>query len=368
MRIKVKFKVPKMRNSRIKFKSIFGDDNLELPLSWDDVDFYKTLSRHFNFYKEKVMSISIEEWNVLNQIEIICEKILKCIKEYHNGFPHKAFNEFSKLMIKLKMHPFHSYNKTGFTDIASPLDPLKLFRIRHTDNAELIERKEIFHTPGISRAKIATGRYSIPGYPCLYLGTTLKLCSKEVKKTDEEHNTLASRLQLVRDFRENGELSIEVIETGLKPSDFLQKWDNNHNLSERQKHLSEIDLQKEKTIKNYIYWYPLIAASSFIRNNKQDPFSSEYIIPQLLLQWVRTQEQNDKLVGIRYFSCASKEASELGMNYVFPVSGKVESKHGKYCKILSKAFKLTKPVYIDSSSSLDAYQKSLEEDRVIDYL
>ena len=90
----------------------------------------------------------------------------------------------------------------------------------------------------------------------------------------------------------------------------------------------------------------------YIRTNKNDPFAAEYIIPQLLMQWVRNEigtnkgDEYDQLVGIRYFSCASVKASEMGFNYVFPTSGQQKSAELPYCSVLAKAFRLTNPVYI----------------------
>ena len=61
------------------------------------------------------------------------------------------------------------------------------------------------------------------------------------------------------------------------------------------------------------------------------------------MQWLRVYYETKKtLMGIRYFSCASKEASELGFNYVFPASGK-KAKNKEFCEILAKSFEFTKP-------------------------
>lgn len=75
-----------------------------------------------------------------------------------------------------------------------------------------------------------------------------------------------------------------------------------------------------------------------------------------MMQWVRSELEEksgsfDKLIGIRYFSCASIRASELGFNYVFPTSGKQEGSL-PFCSVLTKAFKLTNPVYIHEYNSV----------------
>ncbi len=118
----------------------------------------------------------------------------------------------------------------------------------------------------------------------------------------------------------------------------------------------EIDLRDNAIRTAYLLWYPLIAACSFIRTNKSHPFAAEYIVPQLLMQWVRIEmtkkryndyDQYDQLIGIRYFSCASERASDMGFNYVFPVGGEQISTQFPYCPILSRAFRLTKPHFLN---------------------
>ena len=44
------------------------------------------------------------------------------------------------------------------------------------------EIEDIFHIPYNLRAKISSNRYSISGYPSLYLSTSLELCKQELKK------------------------------------------------------------------------------------------------------------------------------------------------------------------------------------------
>ena len=63
------------------------------------------------------------------------------------------------------------------------------------------------------------------------------------------------------------------------------------NKSGRVFHDLNISAVKEK----YFFWYPIILACSFERKNKNDPFSSEYIVPQLIMQWLRVYYETKKL-------------------------------------------------------------------------
>jgi hypothetical protein len=92
---------------------------------------------------------------------------------------------------------------------------------------------------------------------------------------------------------------------------------------------------------SYASCWPLIAACSINREQRIGPFVPEFIIPQLLLQWVAQEGQVD---GIRYFSVRTptKGLHLLAhSNYVFPVKSISVKGH---CAELKQTFALTEPV------------------------
>lgn len=102
----------------------------------------------------------------------------------------------------------------------------------------------------------------------------------------------------------------------------------------------------------YAVCWPLIAACSIIREYPDSKFAPEYVIPQMLLQWI-TDHQDDKddkwkMDGIRYFSTKKIEYPEdikSTVNYVFPA---IKSDGDKmYSTKLAEKFKITKPILID---------------------
>lgn len=213
------------------------------------------------------------------------------------------------------------------------------------------------------RSKISTCRYSIAGFPCLYLSTTLDLCCEEIKLDVEKGFTIASKFALNRNLLENNRRNIQVIEMAVMPKDFKdnQQMDITYQdgyIGHKARGFNEIDLNNISIKRRYLYWYPLLAACSYIRENRADPFASEYIIPQLLMQWVHEKSENGTLYGIRYFSCASRLASDLGFNYVFPVSGEKYSET-EYCNVLAKSFIFSKPIYINRTE-LPFYENELQ--------
>ena len=80
-----------------------------------------------------------------------------------------------------------------------------------------------------------------------------------------------------------------------------------------------------------------------------------------------TPKQNyDRLVGIRYFSCASTRASDMGFNYVFPASGKNTKE--SFCPTLSRAFKLTKPYFLHEYRDIYSCEDALRKDNNLNFI
>ena len=82
----------------------------------------------------------------------------------------------------------------------------------------------------------------------------------------------------------------------------------------------------------------------------------------------KKERKKDKLIGIRYFSCASNIASEKGFNYVFPTSGKKDINDPRFCPILVKAFRMSNPVYIHEYDSIQGCEKSLKRTSDLKYV
>jgi len=352
---------------------------LQLPKRWYGGDFEVALANHFEFYLTQ-MRAKLTNTEIVS-IRKLCDDLIAVLKTYHSGYPAKAFKKFNDVMSTLMKAPLKIYDKNWPQGEFTPTkDPLKLYRIRNIQNNSILTRRDIFHVPYKFRSKINTSRYSIAGFPCLYLATDLELCCEETKVSNFDDLRIASRYQLNRELDVNV-MQINVIEMGVKPIYFFdymvfQMTDTQRDYdgmsdadiegvrnkdSYMRKSFNDLNLLDKEVQSNYLLWYPLISSCSYIRVNKQDPFASEYVIPQLLMQWIRDKSNANKLYGIRYFSCASDLASDKGFNYVFPTSGNKISDGIDYCNILSKSFKLTSPYYIHEFESIKYCEKFLEK-------
>ena len=366
------------------FKKVLDDKELFLPIRWDGYNFSETIERLFNHYIKRLEELSGESDVYHDHRDSICidlrklKKVTGLLKQtvdcYLNGFPSKAFMKFERVMKQLDQMPLQVYQKSVLEQFNTPYshetDDLKLFRAVRVSDNKPYPRTRVFHTPYNLRSKVSTNRYSIAGFPSLYLGTSLELCCEEIHANPYRDYTIASLFQLEREI-EYTNVNIRVIELVVKPQDFFETQSRN----ESSQRIVPFDIIQSQDVKAaYLLWYPLIAACSFIRVNKADPFAAEYIIPQLLMQWVRneviSEPLNDcaQLIGVRYFSCASVKASDMGFNYVFPTSGQQMSAGFPYCSVLSKAFRLTKPVFIQEYDNIHQCEQSLTHSNDLDYI
>lgn len=333
-----------------KFKELFSKDIYQLPIEWDGNDFYATLYKHYKKYLKDIKAITNDMKDVYTDVERVCRQICAVVDSSFRCYHAESYERFKKIMefldvvaLKVEMDVFKKE---------------KLYRVVNITNETQPERKRVFHVPFNMRSKMSTQRYSAPGFPCLYLGTSIELCCTELGKNPIQNNLWASRFEIEIDASDmlyklwenpsfdNGELVI--YDLSLKPNEIIESYSDN-------------DVIK------YMKWYPLLSACSYIRHFRNDPFSPEYIIPQLFIEWIRSKNSG-AVLGIKYFSCSSLNAYKFDCNYVFPSSGiPYHSRRNKsdYCCMLSHRFKLTMPKRIDD---LDDCKHFLDNDKKLDYI
>lgn len=178
----------------------------------------------------------------------------------------------------------------------------------------------MFHFPIDRRGEIKTFRFSSPGYPCLYLSESIYGCWEEMKRP-LFHTCGVSRF--------TNEKVLNLIDLTLPTP---------QNLS---------DVRCLKRI-------PLIIACLIPVSNYSHVYKPEYLIPQMLIEWILKQRKNKPkkhtiIDGIRYLSSHyNAEFSfpiDKSVNYAFPAFN-VENKY-KYCKELCEIFSLTSPTTYD---------------------
>ena len=154
---------------------------------------------------------------------------------------------------------------------------------------------ELFHISRSKRAVANAGRFSLAGFPSLYLSTMLPLAWQECGYPSKYYY---SKYQYERNYDLFwNECSLDP-EKELKllslysPSE-IRYWGASTKYN-------NFDLWVNVVFR-YLRVYPLILACSFVNQSGHVPFKQEYIIPQMLMQWV--QRNYSKVQGISYFTC-----------------------------------------------------------------
>ncbi|MEH7459813.1 hypothetical protein V7183_22165 [Bacillus sp. JJ1127] len=302
----------------------------KLPLQRTSNDFVGYLKGIFDNYLnelKKVFSIIPDTENLIKDSDLLnvqelCEKILVSIQEYYKGFPNIAFSTLKGAIVdNLEETGYLNYFLIFTNQLRGTLYKMRV-GTNHTYSSE-----EMFHIPFELRGLVSTNRYSIPGLPCVYLGSTPLTCWEELNKPDL--NTIQTSLFLL-------EKDISYLDLSTPPVEAIERFISNY------QHFSNSDMNKiYEEMTSYLVFWPLIAACSIRVKNTNDSFKPEYIISQLLLQWIRQSDYD----GICYFSTKvkdySKHSAPLYRNYAFPVQQQSTKGH---CSILREKFHITNAV------------------------
>lgn len=209
------------------------------------------------------------------------------------------------------------------------------YRVRTSSEHKILGKKDLFHIPFELRNKISTQRFSIPGFPCLYLGNTVYICWEELNRPNFHDIQVAK-------FENQSEINL-------------------HNLSYEQYNLQKLESENPTNddLVNLLLAYPIIAACSIqVPQNRQlDPFKPEYIIPQIILQTLMEQKGTNS-IGIVYSSTKIYKESSKNEgsfeNFILPTTSEIRAKG--YCIDLAKLFNMTSVVAgwpVDFVSSYD---------------
>lgn len=287
------------------------------------------VSKEFIDFISLVDEIPELEKNKL-KIKHYCKKLKEVLREYENGYIFKSYDLFDKMM-----HDIIENLESIIINEKKPDDFLNkdFYRMRLSDSI-LTDKKELFHTPINLRRKINSQRYSVPGLPCIYLSSSVYTCWAEMNKPNIQD------LHVSR-FKLDDAVVVNILNFTMIDPKRLFYQDKKHEFHGDNKMYIE-RVESHFLIDAIILW-PLLFVCSLKGSVKEDFYKPEYIIPQFLLQWIRT---NKNLKGIAYFS-TDLDTRNIDpyycINYVFPVS----SDDNEICSYLSGIFKLTNPYRCD---------------------
>lgn len=311
--------------------AFFKSAAIRLPKSREEGDFATYLKAIFDEYLALFATLNSPD-HLTQEIRAhqamaqkLCDAILGAVKAYESGLPHGAYVILRNELENIQCHlgTLSSYQKMTGTD-----DLSEMYRIRVEVLGADFTRPDLHHVPFEMRHKVRRARYSLPGLPCLYLGSSLYIAWEELGRPAFDSVYFAR-------FKAADSNKLEYLDLGHRPDEIAQL------VRDHAVDLSEASSQSEFFTAYAICW-PLIAASSIKRLHKDDPFIAEYVIPQLVLQWII----DSKLyAGIRYFSvrvAPQRVDPLLSNNYVFP-SLQIAT-HG-HCQVLRQQFQMSDPLF-----------------------
>lgn len=295
-------------------------NTFEYPMESLKVGYLGTLEQRLNEYVERLgdlpdNSLSVDVKASIGDIRTLNNRILEIIKAYLSGKTEDAYRYFGALLGEMRPQ-LEALIEEKETENEI------LYRVRAS---EVTEKEGIFHIPFSKRHLVGTMRYSIAGVPCLYFGNTIYACWLEMGKPD---------LNKLHISKFKNAIPIKIL-------DFAITF----------KTLTRIPTFREngyapydkETIKSFLQLYPLILACSFKKKEDNASFHVEYVVPNMLLQWISSEKTH--VDGIKYFSTKMKHDSydSIGTNIVFPPKENKDSMEG-FCPKLERTFKFTAPI------------------------
>ena len=269
--------------------------------------------------------------------------ILDIIQKYYNGYPEKAYTILADLLGNTTFPPLRDelrkrYRKTCLNEIYGNYfrvkiesEPKPLFRMRI--DKEILSREGLFHVPFDNRERVSTARFSILGYPCLYLGTSLMVCWEEIKRKRKKNEKVFACKYQNRRFLILLNLTI--------PDTFTE----------------DGITSDPQEIFRFLITYPFYSACLIKVQYPEQDFKPEYIIPQILLQYVKNENNRGKhhgeefyFDGIIYSSTKSDNYNEASHNIVIPTRKIADAGH---CEELKERFFLSEIKEIKPNIALD---------------
>ena len=234
--------------------------------------------------------------------QMIVDTLVQCFK----GFPSEAVSVFEKRMIADQMHLFELIPQLSVSGVS-------FFRVRKNDGEVLKEGKALFHVPFDKRQYCGTYRYSIPGYPSLYLAKKMDIAKLETNI--KEGDTFYAAC-----FRPNREL--RFIDLSLTQV-FETTWERY----------------------SLLVFYPLIMACGLTVKMSNAPYKPEYALPQVMSQVFRLHVVEGTFDGFSYISTKVDNPDFMDSNmrnFVLWINGADEEKG--YSKSLADSFMVSGPI------------------------
>jgi hypothetical protein len=323
----------KRKIGRVKMDivDLLNSDEAQLPKESTSSDFLPDLTKWHDAYITQVGLLSGNDAMTqavksrLSVINDVSKNVRDALEFYLKGDRLSAINSFDNSLKLIVSDLTRLESQSGVPDGSTPLYRLRAPRGEFVLN---LKRKDLFHIPFSCRRDVSEQRYGVTGLPALYLGGSTYVCWEELGRP-AFHSLYVARFRAVTSYPH------KVLNLAYRPA-LIAALANDIFNGKSPSSQSRIDF----VISQATIW-PLLAACAARSKKRGSAFTPEYIIPQMLTEWVT---RNSEIDGIRYFSVQMEEYypnPNFSSNWVFPVKSQGS---GDYCSVLSSSFHLTDPI------------------------
>lgn len=323
----------------------------------NEADVHSYLEKHFNefvadvehaanganpFLRKRFCSTVLDK---LPLIKDFCNKLVEISLINRSGKIKEAFESSYSLFSSMEPYYLHS---SPWSDKICEYYRIRLGDFSLKAGEDRISKKaELFHIKDSKRNLIGAYRFSIPGFPCMYLASGLELGWLE--------SGMPKQFSYCKmNIEETGGNSLRFIDISNRPVRILS---NIHtrllNAKDKPDELERI----YEFLMNYIITYPLAAACSLKVRDREDRYIEEYAIPQMLLSWIREKDEYD---GIRYKSSLNTTLVEnlAAVNIALPVK---TFRADGLCDRLTSKITVSDISFLDVNAEFIKYEQNLKD-------
>lgn len=273
------------------------------------------------------------------QIKIFSDRLMQAYELYVDNRYIEAFNIFNQAMDSAKNHlPTTPVGQSS----AYVADVIPYYRIIAGNNK--YNRLQFLHIPCNLRYLASANRFSVPGMPCSYMASAKRVAWYECEMPDSFQ---WAKFEAVKHDK-------KLIQLDLNPLTSTRSL-----ISELPKDRWTED-ERKSFARGYCFILPLIASCSVIAKEKGKSFVEAYIIPQMLMIWIKNSTD---YIGVRYYSSSDNELVRNDCGYNIAMPAKHPDKNG-YCVDLQEIFGVNDTNKTDEMEFLDFTEKFYNHHKV----
>ncbi|EPN5006678.1 hypothetical protein ACT0GK_004461 [Vibrio parahaemolyticus] len=331
------------------FLDYLEDPVFETHIDWDGDDFYKFVQERISNAKSYIQERGLE-LGVLGSGDMKVEHIVDNYEHYPEmiflalqGKRAKAYQVLESSIVKnLESFAFYSFKSLPGHPVFDDSFNLQAYRIRvgQDEYNSNFSREDLFHIPFELNHLIANNRFSLSGFPCLYMSNTVYACWEELGRPNID-KCFVSAFDIT---------NLSFFDLSLSPREVTEKLRKHCNFLKKANEPLQMEYVESfvSYLTDYLYLWPAIFCSSIKVRNQNSVFKPEYIFPQLILEWFVSVDvclfDGIKFRSTKNLSLEGKieeESSLLAKNYVIPAR---KYSHSGFCREYVRKVKLTQPI------------------------